>query len=112
MLKWALVVLIMTSISTAGASTDITRFLKSCGYGTLGGALAGVVSLAFTDKPSEHLNNIAKGASLGLYFGIGYGLYRVYGEEDGSSSLDYGLTLLPSSTGKNSTAYFSVLYRL
>jgi len=50
-------------------------FLVACGYGTAIGAAVGAASLAFTDDPGSKLNNIAKGASLGLYTGIGVGLY-------------------------------------
>lgn len=53
---------------------DLKGFLKSCAWGTVGGAVAGTVSLAFENKPSEHMNNIARGASLGLYAGILYGV--------------------------------------
>lgn len=44
-------------------------------YGTAAGALIGVASLAFTEDPGSKLNNIARGASLGLYAGMGLGLY-------------------------------------
>ncbi|MGZ3769034.1 MAG: hypothetical protein ACXVCP_00030 [Bdellovibrio sp.] len=54
---------------------DLRSFLKSCAYGTIGGASVGVVSLAFADKPSDSWNNVTRGASLGLYAGIAYGLY-------------------------------------
>lgn len=56
---------------------ELKTFLKSCGWGTIFGATAGVVSLAFTDKPSESWGNVSRGASLGLYAGIAYGLYNV-----------------------------------
>ena len=58
-------------------AADLKKFLKSCAWGTLMGAGAGVVSLAFADKPSENWNNVAKGASLGLYGGIAYGLIQI-----------------------------------
>ena len=58
-------------------AADLQAFLKSCAYGTAGGAVAGVVTLAFTDKPSENGRNVAKGASLGLYAGIIYGLVQM-----------------------------------
>lgn len=60
--------------SLKGNAAELTEFLKSCGYGTLIGAGVGVVSLAFEKNPSEHANNVARGASLGLYGGIVYGL--------------------------------------
>lgn len=54
------------------------EFLTTCAYGTIGGALVGAASLAFTDKPDGSLNNIARGASLGLYAGILFGAYVAY----------------------------------
>lgn len=64
------------------------EFLMSVTYGTLAGALLGTASLAFTDKPGEKLQRIARGASLGLYFGILLGLYVVYGVPSESEELD------------------------
>ena len=42
-------------------------------YGSVGGALLGVSSLAFGAKGRV----VAKGASLGLYFGLAFGVYVV-----------------------------------
>ena len=75
-MKKILLALTITFYFSSALATDLPSFLKSCAYGTLGGALAGVVSLALTDKPNEHGNNIARGASLGLYAGIAYGLLK------------------------------------
>ncbi len=50
-------------------------FLTSCAYGTAAGALIGVASLAFASDPTQSINNVARGASLGLYAGIGLGFY-------------------------------------
>jgi hypothetical protein len=61
--------------SFAEESDRMRRFLVACGYGTLIGAAVGAASLAFTDDPGSKTMNIAKGASLGLYGGIGVGLY-------------------------------------
>lgn len=96
---------------SAFAETDMSGFLKSCGYGALGGAGAGVMSLAFVDKPSEQLNNISKGASLGLYFGIGYGLYKVYGAPESKSNYDYQLFFRPQKGEKDLIPYASFSYR-
>lgn len=63
--------------SSSVLAQDLKQFLKTSAVGMLGGATLGVVSLAFSDKPSESWNNVARGASLGLYAGIGYGLYRI-----------------------------------
>lgn len=50
----------------------------SCTYGVLAGTLVGAASLAFVDKPGDNLQRVARGASLGLYTGIGLGYYTVY----------------------------------
>lgn len=44
-------------------------------YGTATGALLGMASLAFVGDPAGSMGNIARGASLGLYAGIGIGFY-------------------------------------
>lgn len=61
--------------SNSGRCEAIRDFFISCGYGTLAGAALGVVSVAVSENPSEKSMNIARGASLGLYAGIGYGIY-------------------------------------
>ena len=53
----------------------ISRFLNTCLYGAATGALLGIASLAFVSDPAGSMNNIARGASLGLYAGIGVGFY-------------------------------------
>jgi hypothetical protein len=53
----------------------VSRFLNSCMYGTATGALLGMASLAFVGDPAGSMGNIARGASLGLYAGIGMGFY-------------------------------------
>lgn len=73
---------------------ELRQFLKSCAWGTLAGAGAGVVSLAFTDKPSESWNNVARGASLGLYGGIIYGLYQVNKEPPAEGQVEF--VMMPS----------------
>ena len=58
------------------------EFTTSVIYGTLAGALVGAATLAFTSNPGENLNNVARGASYGLYAGILLGLYVTYGVSD------------------------------
>jgi hypothetical protein len=71
------------------AKADATReFLMSVTYGTLAGALLGTASLAFKDHPADNLQTIARGASLGLYFGILLGVYVIYGVSDDKDQLD------------------------
>ncbi len=101
--KFILIATTITLINISGhsAKADPGReFMMSVTYGTLAGALLGTASLAFTDKPGDKLQRIARGASLGLYFGILLGLYVVYGVPDESDELrnilpedDYGFKL-------------------
>ncbi len=55
------------------------EFVMSCSYGVLAGTLVGAATLAFSDKPGDNLNKVARGASFGLYAGILLGLYVIYG---------------------------------
>jgi hypothetical protein len=76
--------LVLTLISSMAIPQTVRaepmhEFIMSCAYGVLAGTLVGAASLAFTEKPGDNLNNIARGASLGLYAGIVLGLYVVYG---------------------------------
>lgn len=72
--------LVFTSFfSPAARAENQTReFLMSCTYGVLAGTLVGAASLAFTSKPGDNLNRVARGASIGLYTGILLGLYVIY----------------------------------
>ena len=76
----------MAPVSGATAVSDAPagqrEFILSCVYGSVAGTLVGLASLAFTDKPNQNLNKVARGASLGLYAGIALGLYVVYGTSE------------------------------
>jgi hypothetical protein len=71
----------------------------SCSYGVLAGTLVGAAALAFTDKPGDNLNLIARGASIGLYAGIALGIYVVDAadqpEEDPNAIPISDMTLAP-----------------
>ena len=64
------------------------EFILSCSYGVLAGTLVGAATLAFSDKPGDNLNKVARGASIGLYAGILLGAYVVYGVPGGASDED------------------------
>lgn len=70
---------------------ELKTFLRSCGYGTLIGAGVGLASLVFEKKPNESYSNIARGASLGLYAGIGVGLFMVNNPSTTTESLTNNL---------------------
>ena len=75
-LAFACVLLMAPRIAKA---EPMREFVMSCSYGVLAGTLVGVATLAFTDRPGDNLNKVARGASLGLYAGILLGAYIVYG---------------------------------
>ena len=80
------------------AKADGTReFMMSATYGALAGTLVGAATLAFSDKPGENLNKVARGASLGLYAGILLGLYVAYG---GNSDQDDAAAQLRNTSYK------------
>jgi hypothetical protein len=68
---------VVPSAARAEASPE-REFVMSCTYGVLAGTLVGAASLAFTDKPGDNLQRVARGASIGLYIGIGLGYYTIY----------------------------------
>lgn len=78
---------LFVGFSPAAKADAMKNFLLSCAYGTAAGAVVGLVSLAFTEDPSSKTNNVARGASIGLYVGIIYGIYSSYGE--GSRPKDF-----------------------
>ena len=76
--------LVATSLILALSTPSLARaevgkeFVTSCTYGATAGALVGVASLAFVKRPGDHLNHVARGASLGLYAGILLGVYATW----------------------------------
>ena len=77
----ALITIAMTAVP-ARADNNMREFIMSCTYGVLAGTLVGAAMLAFTNQPGEHLNKVARGASIGLYAGIILGVYVVYGVDE------------------------------
>ncbi len=74
------VLALVASVATAprALASPEREFIMSCTYGVLAGTLVGAATLAFTKSPADNLQNVARGASLGLYAGIGLGFYTVY----------------------------------
>jgi hypothetical protein len=72
------VIMMFFLLQPRAEANEMKEFSTSAVYGVLAGTLVGAASLAFTDKPGDNLNMIARGASLGLYAGILLGLYVVY----------------------------------
>ncbi|MBP5297356.1 MAG: hypothetical protein J6Y94_08520 [Bacteriovoracaceae bacterium] len=63
--------------ATAEIDQKTKVFLTTATYGTAAGALLGLTSLVFRNKPRR----IAQGASLGLYAGLIFGAYVIYTHE-------------------------------
>lgn len=87
--------LLIICFSLSASAADLRTFLKDCAYGVLIGAGVGVVSLAVADKPGDNLNNIARGASLGLYGGIAYGVYQMNHVEEVKATQEPSFGLAP-----------------
>jgi hypothetical protein len=77
---------VVSLASRPARAEPVREFIMSCTYGVLAGTLVGAATLAFTDQPGENLNNIARGASIGLYAGMLLGFYVVYGVSDDSAA--------------------------
>lgn len=98
--------------STSSLDPKTKAFLIICGYGTVGGALLGLASMAF----GQDSRAIAQGASLGLYSGILFGAYVIYTHnqdnrpmsEDPSNVLPYDDAYVPYSGALNSTIPSSI----
>ncbi len=73
-----IVALSFLSFSADAQASSEREFIMSCTYGVLAGTMVGAASLAFVDRPGENLQQVARGASIGLYMGIGLGIYTVY----------------------------------
>jgi hypothetical protein len=85
-----------TSQMQQGGDNPTREFVMSCTYGVMAGTLVGAASLAFTSKPSDNLNRVARGASIGLYAGILLGLYVIYivpGLEEGAAEEEINVRL-------------------
>ena len=62
----------------AAAVSPGREFIMSCTYGVMAGTLVGAATLAFSSSPANNLQNVARGASIGLYLGIVLGYYTAY----------------------------------
>jgi hypothetical protein len=79
------IVIVCGAVSPTEVRADPTKeILLTSTYGVIAGSIVGLATLAFVSSPGDHLRNIALGASIGLYAGIGLGIYIAYGlPEDG-----------------------------
>ena len=78
--------LIFSSVSAWGFNPKVKTIGLNAAYGAIGGGLLGISSLAFGAQGRV----VAKGASLGLYFGLAFGAYVVVTHGRGHDSYDSG----------------------
>lgn len=76
--RFLFVLILFSGLFARAEASQEKEFIMSCTYGVLAGTLVGAASLAFISNPGDHLQTVARGASLGLYVGIGLGIYTVY----------------------------------
>jgi RsiW-degrading membrane proteinase PrsW (M82 family) len=77
------------------ASSSLEVVLVDSLWGAGIGALAGAATLAFMDHPSDHYERIYQGAAIGLFIGLGFGIYEL-------SPMFYSYT---TPAGKKETVY-------
>ncbi|HPI91670.1 MAG TPA: hypothetical protein PLT09_00245 [Deltaproteobacteria bacterium] len=81
------------------ASSSLEVVLIDSLWGAGIGALAGAATLAFMDHPSDHYERIYQGGAIGLFIGMGFGVYELspmfysYTTPSGKKESVYGLTL-------------------
>jgi hypothetical protein len=59
----------------SNSGRNFKRGVAAVMFSTIGGAVLGLSTLSFYDKPQEHTNNITVGALIGLVAGVGYVVY-------------------------------------
>lgn len=107
LLVFVLGMALLTAQTKRAEASAAREVLLTSTYGVVAGSIVGLASIAFTTNPGGNLQNIAVGASLGLYVGIVLGLYVAYGisldggdegEEEGGEEGDEGLLDEPTRT--------------
>ena len=100
--------------SSSALDPKTKAFLIICGYGTVGGALLGLASMAF----GQESRSIAQGASIGLYAGILFGAYVIYTHnqdacpvsEDPSDTMPYEDSFVPYNDTTTSLSPAAIPY--
>ncbi|MCC6278611.1 MAG: hypothetical protein IT289_11915 [Oligoflexia bacterium] len=80
--RYLIILILFVLIPWNAQAASGKEFTTSVIYGALAGTLVGAATLAFTTNPGDNLNNVARGASYGLYAGILLGVYVSYGLDD------------------------------
>lgn len=91
---WLSLLFLGLQTQTGAQAAELRTVLMSSAYGAGAGALVGVTALAFSDNPSQNLNMVARGASLGLYAGLAVGIYLASQEKANQSP--WAMTVIPN----------------
>ena len=81
------------------AAQPLAIVFDDCLWGTGIGALVGAATLPFTNHPGDHYIRLLQGASIGLFCGLGYGIYELhpvyysYTTPSGRKEQVYGFTM-------------------
>ncbi len=75
-LSLLLALLFLSRSTFAGSEITVRRGAAFTIFSSIGGAVLGLSTLPFYEKPQDHTNNINIGALLGLLIGGGYVLHQ------------------------------------
>lgn len=71
------VVVVMSSAFPASAEDNAMKeIFQDALYGGLAGTLIGAATIAFTQKPADHLRNLGIGGAVGVIAGTAYGVIK------------------------------------
>lgn len=90
--------LVLPSVSFAQSDDDLIKNTQNdlilIGAAGVGGAILGLSTLSFVDKPSQHISNIWTGAAIGVIVGVIFVAYSSAqrGSEDLQSSQEFNST--------------------
>lgn len=100
-LVMTIVVLAAWTAPASAADNTFREIFQDALYGGLAGGLIGTATLAFANKPHDHLRNIGYGAAGGVIAGGAYGAYGVVRSgkalaETGNGTVKFALpTIMP-----------------
>jgi len=88
----ALILFLLPLLGQAQATTARNHFAVVM-YSAMGGAVLGLSTLSFYDKPNEHTDNVTVGAAAGLLLGLAYVSYNSFSApSEKPKNYDFGLT--------------------
>lgn len=87
---------------------ELKTFIKNGGYGAGIGAAVGLALVAISDQPSSNTRDVARGASLGLYAGIIYGISEW--NQSQPRSLDWGVVPIFNKNDCDGLRLFATIF--